>query len=406
VPTLTDAAEGWADALERLDPASMSGNEAASVVELCCRVTRLAEAAAARFGRRVEETGAFAATGHRSAAEWLGERAKESPACAKSRLTTAALVATVPALDDAFRRGVLSADQARVIAPAAVTDPCSVDGLLETAAAEAMGTLRERALAVRQRAYPAARRADVHRRRYLRCAADPRGGVRGSFLLDETAWGRCLAALEPLAERRFAEGRRDDVLESRDAYMADALVTLCTRPNGGDRGGPSAMVQLRVDVESLRRGRTDEAEVCEIVGVGPVPVAHARSLLGDVVFDLLVHDGQDVRALTGEGRSVPKRLRTAIERRDQHCRWGACRETKGLQLHHWRLDAALGEVASLETLVTLCQAHHDYCTYGGWRIEPRPAGGWRQIAPDHPPSARFIERKRKLAARRAAVRRH
>ena len=218
--------------------------------------------------------------------------------------------------------------------------------------------------------------------------------------------------VEPVAETLFARGRDEGVFESRDAYRIDALVALCTRRGeGGEEGGvtgPTTMMQLRVDVESLRRGHTDAGEVCEVVGVGPVPVDHARSVLGDCVFDLLVHDGHDVRVLTGLGRTIPKRLRTAVLHRDQHCRWAACRETKGLQLHHWRLDAALGEVASLDTLVTLCQSHHDFCTYGGWRIEPDSGGGgggdYRTIPPKDPLPRHFIERKRRLAVQRAAAR--
>jgi hypothetical protein len=411
VDDLRALADRLADVLAPADPSSSTGAQAAEVVELCCRVKRLSESSMARFARRVEETGAFSTTGHRSAAEWLGERAGETPSSARSRLTTAALSADVPALDAAFTRGDVSADQARVIAQAVAADPTAVSDLLATAADQAMGSLRDAALAVRHRALSAAsaaaRRAHVHRRRYLRWATEPSGGIRGSFLVDEAAWGRCLDAIETLAERRFAAGRDAGVFESRDAYRIDALVARCTR-GGAQPGpaGPGAMVQLRVDVESLHRGHTEGDEVCEIVGIGPVPVVHARSLLGDCVFDVLVRDKVDVCKLTGTGRSIPERLRRAVLRRDQHCRWGSCREAHGLQIHHWRLDAALGEIASLDTLVTLCQAHHDFCTYGGWRIEPVPGtGGYRTVPPDDPLPRRFIERKRKLAVRRAEARR-
>jgi hypothetical protein len=401
---LRDAIDGLDLALQRSEPASVDGAQAAQVVELCSRARRLCDAAVARFGLRVEETGAYSSTGHRSAPEWLGAVAHESPTCARGRLSTAALAAAVPLLDAAFRRGDLSADQARVIGAAAAADPAATEELLETASSEGLSTLRDAALAVRHRALSAesaaARRAHVHRRRYLRWTTDPSGGVRGSFLVDEGAWGRCLQVIDAIAERRFQTGREDGNYESRDAYRADALVSLCSR--GGDGpSGPAAMVQLRVDVESLRRGHTESDEVCQIVGIGPVPVGHARSLLGDCVFDLLVRDKVDILKLTGTGRSVPSRLRTAVLRRDQHCRWDACRETRGLQVHHWRLDAALGGLARLDTLVTLCQAHHDFCTYGGWRIEPVPdEDRYRAIAPAHPLPPRFIERKRKMAARR------
>jgi hypothetical protein len=402
---LSDAVDRFDAALQRSEPGSVDGAQAAQVVELCCRARRLCDAAVARFGLRVEETGAYSSSGHRSAPEWLGAVSHESPSCARSRLSTAAHAAAVPALDAAFRRGDLSADQARVIGAAVAADPAATEDLLETASSEGLHTLRDAALAVRHRALSAesaaARRAHVHRRRYLRWGTDPAGGVRGSFLVDEGAWGRCLQVIDAIAARRFEKGRDDGTYESRDAYRADALVSLCSRGGGDGPDGPVAMVQLRVDVESLRRGHTEGDEVCDVVGVGPVPVGHARSLLGDCVFDVLVRDKVDILKLTGTGRSVPLRLRTAVLRRDQHCRWGTCRETRGLQVHHWRLDAALGGQARLDTLVTLCQAHHDFCTYGGWRIEPVPdSDRYRAVAPAHPLPPRFIERKRKMAARR------
>ena len=86
-----------------------------------------------------------------------------------------------------------------------------------------------------------------------------------------------LRALEPLTKARFDEARKADEREPYDAYRFDALVTLAEQGGGGAAAPPVARV--RVDLPALLAGRTSPGEVCEIPGVGPVPVAHAREVL-------------------------------------------------------------------------------------------------------------------------------
>ena len=77
------------------------------------------------------------------------------------------------------------------------------------------------------------------------------------------------------------------------------------------------MVQVRVDLEALRRGSVGDGETCEIPGVGPVPVRTARELFGDAWVDLVISDGVDVTTICRMGRSIPTPLRTAITERDR-----------------------------------------------------------------------------------------
>jgi hypothetical protein len=50
---------------------------------------------------------------------------------------------------------------------------------------------------------------------------------------------------------------------------------------------PRYLALLRVDAAALRRGRVDGGELCEIAGVGPVPVSVARDLLGEAIVKLV-----------------------------------------------------------------------------------------------------------------------
>jgi Domain of unknown function (DUF222) len=65
---------------------------------------------------------------------------------------------------------------------------------------------------------------------------------------------------------------------------------------------PRYLALLRVDVEALRRGSVTGGELCEIAGVGPVPVTVARGLLGDAIVKLVITDGVDVLNVTHLGR--------------------------------------------------------------------------------------------------------
>jgi hypothetical protein len=62
---------------------------------------------------------------------------------------------------------------------------------------------------------------------------------------------------------------------------------------------------VRVDHKAFRRGHTEPGEVCEVAGVGPVPVAVARRLSCDAILKALIMDGNDVRSVAHFGRMIP-----------------------------------------------------------------------------------------------------
>ena len=65
---------------------------------------------------------------------------------------------------------------------------------------------------------------------------------------------------------------------------------------------PRYLALLRVDAQALRRGHVPGEELCEIAGVGPVPVSVARDLLGEAILKLVITDGVDVANVTHLGR--------------------------------------------------------------------------------------------------------
>jgi hypothetical protein len=144
------------------------------------------------------------------------------------------------------------------------------------------------------------------------------------------------------------------------------------------------MVHVRVDHAALVRGRVESGELCEIQGIGPIPVEVARRLALDSILSVLVTDGVDVTGVAHAGRTIPTALRRALAERDPVCVVPGCDTGEGLEIDHL-LPFVDGGKASMENLVRLCHWHHYLKTHHRHRLEPA-ADGWQWIAPDDPPS--------------------
>ena len=183
----------------------------------------------------------------------------------------------------------------------------------------------------------------IRQARRCRTWTDTDGAFRLDALLTPDAGAQLLASLTKESDRFFKEARTAGLFEPTQAYAADASVALVTGRTDGndptDRGSPpqprssdrdaaqseadsagpaapassadpaepagsrhassscgagwppahirgrsrltpSATVHLRVDLDALRRGSVAEGDICEIPGVGPVPIETARSLMG------------------------------------------------------------------------------------------------------------------------------
>jgi hypothetical protein len=147
---------------------------------------------------------------------------------------------------------------------------------------------------------------------------------------------------------------------------------------------PKAVVHVRVDLDALRRGSLDQGEVCEIPGVGPIPVQSARDLLGDALCHLVITNGVDVTTVCRLGRSIPAALDVALTERDRCCVVPGCDVTQGLERDHWRIAFADGGPTCLENLALLCAHHHYQRTHQRFRLHGGP-GRWGWEPPDRPP---------------------
>ena len=145
---------------------------------------------------------------------------------------------------------------------------------------------------------------------------------------------------------------------------------------------PRATVICRVDLQALRRGSLGPGESCEIPGVGPVPLAVARELIGDCFLKFVISDGVDIRTVVHYGRVIPAHLKTALQFRDRCCVVPGCGRTFGLEYDHL-VEFAKGGPTSLDNLARLCGPHHGMKTHKGYRLSGGP-GHWAWQAPGSP----------------------
>jgi hypothetical protein len=390
---LAEATRLLEELLSDLDSSLLSSEQAVAGLDGFAKAEKLCSAGRLLCSGRAVATNAHHGSDARNAADWLARRTGQSLGEAISSLEVARVLPALPALDSALRSGEVSLPQAAAVADGAGADPASESELLSSCARDPLRRLREKA----RRARAAATREEslvadeemLRRARFLRTFTGHDGALKGEFSLAPLDGARLLAALE-VEERYFFEAaRRRGEQEPSSAYAADALLALAERPAGDGRVQPTLV--LTVDAAALRRGATEPGETCEIPGVGPVPVATARNLLGESWLRLVVRDGVDVTSVTHLGRYVRSQLQSALEARDPLCVVPGCGQSRLLENDHWRVAFAEGGETCLDNIARICRHHHMLKTHKGHRLVGGP-GRWRWLLPgetenDPPPEA-------------------
>ena len=421
--TLTKVAADLRTVLSDLEPERLEGKDAAALLTAFAEVERLAATGKLLAARRVESSNVWRARGHRSAAEHVAETTGTGLGPALDALTTARRLAALPTTEDAARDGSLSERQLQVIADAASVTPDAEQELIDAAQQQPMNLLKLRARRAKAAGDGHAQRYEqIRAKRFLKHWTDRDGAVRFDARLTPDAGALVIAAIKAQASRIEADARRAGSTEPRRVFDADALVALATgggrsrarggatgRPAGTDptshtRGGarparpgvgtgPSAkcaacggdephgvstaapaVVHVRVDHAALVRGSVEHGEICEIPGIGPIPVEVARRLASDSILSVLVTDGVDVTTVAHLGRTIPADLRRALMDRDPTCVVPGCTVAEALEIDHVHPFADGGET-TLSNLARLCHWHHYLKTHRSYRLR-RDDGVW------------------------------
>jgi hypothetical protein len=294
----------------------------------------------------------------------LASKTQSTVGRAKATVETAVRLAELPETRAALRAGALSEVQADVIAAAASADPAAEVALLSCAARNGVKGLKDEAARVEAAASTdqAERYARVRANRYLRHRrlSDVEGLIEMRGPIDATA--AVMAALEPGEKELFRQARKAERREEPEALAFDTAVEMADDSAAGrlvERPSRApATVVLRVDHSAFVRGETVPGEVCEIAGIGPVPVFVAHKLSGDAIFKALIHDGTDVLAVSHLGRTIPARLRTAVRELFSECAIEGCHVNRHLEIDY---NTPVGEQGptAVWNLSRLCRFHHD-----------------------------------------------
>jgi hypothetical protein len=302
----------------------------------------------------------------------LARRTGISIADARAKLDTASRLGDLPATAEMFRAGRLSDQQAREVVAGAAAHPSAEAELLGAAADESLNELRD----VSRRAQAAGeddetRRKRVHRQRRLRKWVSSDGQYHLTFVGAPEHGAEINAVLAPFTEAAFQQARKDDQHEPLEAYAADgfvAMVRAAADGSGDERAERSrarnTKVVVVVDLEALLRGHTEADEMCEIRGVGPVPVDAARRLLGDAALAIVIKHGVNVMNVTHLGRNLTAHQQTVVEW------WGLQCEVKGCDCRdfvdgHHVFEYVRSGHTRLDELRVYCK-HHHRAEHTGW----------------------------------------
>ncbi len=401
---LKRVAEDLRSALSGLEPERLSGPDAAALLELFAEIEKLAAGGKLLAARRVESSNVWRRQGYRSAATHVAEATGSGLGPAITALEAARQLGSLPATDEAMRDGRLSEAQVKEITSAAILQPAAEQELVDAAEKQPLNVLKLRCRRVKAtgRGHRDTYEA-IRRERYLRHWTDAEGAVRLDARLTPDDGARVVAAVKAHTDLVAEEARMAGRTESQNALAADGLVSLAQchsrkasppgKRQGGSRdgtAGPATMMHVRVDHEALKRGHTESGEICEIPGIGPIPVEVANRLASDSILSVLVTDGIDVTAVAHAGRTIPASIRRALIERDQVCVVPGCEVRDHLEIDHVE-PLGQGGPTRLSNLARLCRWHHYLKTNQQHRLESCN-GGWRWIVPSEPKARRVRTR--------------
>ena len=357
----------------RIDVDVIDGKAAAELVRISEDARRVIDGLRTSAIGRVGTTEAWRVGGSKNSAEWVALHTGTPLYEAQSVVILAGQLRHLPQTVEAMSSGKISTAQAVEVARGATAEPHSEERLLNLAKSSTVRTLRDEASRVIAAATDEVERHKrIHKNRYIKTWTDQDGAFNLKALMTVTNGALVMAALTPFQDEIFKQARKNGEYATPEAYAADALLALCAAKTLGTQGlsaakpaRTNAVMNIRIDIDALKRGHTEHGEICEIAGVGSIPVATATEYLGEAFLKLLVIDGTDIKTVAHMGRHIPAPLRTAIEERDRVCQVPTCDMTVGLEIDHIK-PFSEGGPASLENLVRLCKRHHLQKTHDGY----------------------------------------
>jgi hypothetical protein len=383
VSEIRAAVEHAITALDQVDLDAMVPATQREVVTHCERLERAARTMKTMAAARVAQSTVWQGEGDRSAENWLARTTGTTRAEAARELQTGRDLHAVPEVAKAATAGDLSVKQAEAIAGAAAVDPGAAGRLLQSAKGKGLRELQDECRATRTNADldPDATRARIHSKRTYRTWTDPDGTGHLHLSGPSDVIARLDNAVRHRCERIFRDARKEGRREPTDAYAFDAAAELLT--SGGDAtpvpAGADAKILVRVDLDSLLRGRAVDGETCEIAGLGPIPVSVVQEWMDDAFLAAIVTKGTEITKVVHLGRRFTSEQRTALQWRDPVCARKGCDNRLGLQYDHFE-DWAHTHTTRVEAGRRFCTPCHRLKTLG-WTVSAPDADGQCTFTP-------------------------
>src|SRR5580698_8177237 len=356
------------------------------------------DAVLARVCAELDRREDWRATGATSLGAWLEQRLGVSGATARTYAQVAEQVDDLPHLASGLSAGRVSLDKVRCVLGVATAQN-------EAGWAEAAGELSYRDLVelVRSKKPPTKERdKDDQDKRSLRFNDSLRTIVAQ---LPPLAFAQVRSVLEKRAKKLASDGETPF-----DQRLADALVSLLTRGDGGAFGGGSPLVVAHVPYDVW--ADPDSELVGELERCGLISADVVRRLLCDAEVIVALDDELGHTMYEGRARRFPTPAqRREVWRRDRHCVFPGCHAVLFTNCHHIE-EWEHGGMTDLAGLCLLCEHHHHLIHSKAWEMRgdanvelrfvgptgeamtSRPSRLWAQVSDPEV-----------LAERRAALRR-
>jgi hypothetical protein len=354
----------------------------------------------AEFDRR----GGGRRSGFRGTAEWLAWRCGISQRTARDHVRVARVLVERPLVREGLASGVLSYSKVRALSRA----PAGEDeaGLVALAESSTAGEVERVVRALRSAPSAGVNVANRgHARRFVDWSWELDGSlsIRGRLPAEdgaafiemiETAAAAIHGANRPRDPRADSgtlgpDGAEDgapaagaappDRPPPPGACRADALAEIA------HSGSPRTQVVVHVDEAALACTATVAAqrtgETCELEAGPAIPSESARRLACDAALIIARSDEDGTIDYGRKRRVVPTALRTALERRDRHCRFPGCERRHDLHAHHVQ-HWAHGGATRKDNLVLLCRFHHRLVHEDGFTVRRARDGTFQFSRPD------------------------
>ncbi|MGH9196655.1 MAG: DUF222 domain-containing protein, partial [Acidimicrobiia bacterium] len=373
-------------AVDALDSDVLDPKFAVELVQVFTQGEKLCGAGKALAARRVASSGTWQEGGDRSAAHFIAKQTGDSVSSSISLIETAERMRDLSKTEEAFRAGQLTQAQAAEIASAASVVPKQEQSLIALAQNEGIEKLKAECRSVMAQACTdeAEKAERLHRSRYVRTWTDQEGAFRLEAKLTPEAGAEVRSVLDVLRDDQYRQARRQGRIEPTQALEADAFLQMAraARDEGGSsvKTGAKAVVNVTVDIAALTRGHTENGEVCEVSGVGPISVAAARDFMTDSFIKVLFTRQGKILEVAHPGPYIPSAVKTAVVQTYPECAIKGCRETKGLEMDHMQARGKLG-LTEVKNLIRLCSHHHDLKTYKRYELK-KVKGDWILIPPN------------------------